>query len=231
MSILQPQDVTTDVGIDLTGGARMPRVNLLPPEILQGRKLRRTKSLLAGSLVVVVAAIGVGYVSQVDAKNSAQDELTQTQAEGARLQAEQAKYADVPKTIAAIDAAEASRELAMSQDVEWYRTLTNFSLALPQNVWFESLSLQLAGSADAAAAPAASGTAAGIGVLTVEGHAKSHPDVATWLDVLARQPGMADAYFSQSTRTKVGSTPVVDFSSTATITDEALSHRYDRKQG
>jgi Tfp pilus assembly protein PilN len=231
MSILQPQDVSADLGAALSAGVRMPRVNLLPPEIIEGRKLRRTKAVLAGSLTLVVAALGVGYVTQVNAKNSAQDELSQAQSEGARLQAEQAKYADVPKTIAAIDAAETSREVAMSQDVEWYRTLTNFSLTLPQNVWFQTLNLQLAGSGDAAAVPAAGEAANGIGVLTVEGRAKDHPDVATWLDVLGRQPGMADAYFSQSTKSKAGSTPIVDFSSTATITDEALSHRYDRKQG
>jgi hypothetical protein len=58
-----------------------------------------------------------------------------------------------------------------------------------------------------------------------------HPDVATWLDVLARQPGMSDAYFSSSKKKDVGAKTVVDFSSTATVTDEALSHRYDRKQG
>ncbi len=230
MSILQPQAVSADLGTALSTGTRVPRVNLLPPEIVQGRKLRRTKGVLAGSLTVLVAALGVGYVTQVNAKHSAQDELSQAQAEGAKLQAEQAKYADVPRTIAAIDAAETTREVAMAQDVEWYRTLTNVALTLPQNVWLETFNLQLSAGTNAAATPAA-GTTPGIGVLTVEGHAKTHPDVATWLDVLGRQPGMADAYFSQSTRTKVGSSAVVDFSSTATITDEALSHRYDRKQG
>jgi hypothetical protein len=77
------------------------------------------------------------------------------------------------------------------------------------------------------------GALPGVGAITVEGEALDHPDVATWLDVLGRQPGLSDAYFSSSSKEKVDGSnkTVVKFSSSATITDEALSHRFDRKQG
>lgn len=220
---------------------RVARVNLLPSEIEEARRLRRTQAGLAAGLGVLVLAIGGVYALQVQDKNDAATALSATQAETTRLQAEQAKYADVPRTIAAIDAAEAARSTAMTNDVEWFRTLNNFSLTLPNNVWFTNLTLALQ-----EATPAATGTAAStatapattpadssapIGLLTVEGIAMTHPDVATWLDVLGRQPGMADAYFSNSTRAKIGTKPVVNFTSTSTITADALSHRYDRKQG
>lgn len=225
-----------DTGRDLTDlvgqvGTRMPRVNLLPPEITQARRLRRTKVGLAAGLVAVIAGVGGAYVVQVNAKNQAKDDLTQAQAEGARLQAEQAKYADVPRTIAAIDRAETTRETAMANDVEWYRTLTNVSLTLPSNVWLTNLTLQVGTGASGAAATPATPLAGGVGTVTAVGTAMDHPDVATWLDVLGRQPGMSDAYFSSSKKKEIGSKSVVDFSSTATVTDEALSHRYDRKQG
>ncbi|GAB3597226.1 hypothetical protein GCM10027446_25000 [Angustibacter peucedani] len=235
---------TQVAGLGTTHGLRTARVNLLPPEIEQARALKRTQAGLAVGLAAVVAALGGVYALQVHDKNAASDELAVTKAQTVTLQNEQAKYADVPLTIAAIDAAEAARSTAMANDVEWYRTLNNFALTLPTNVWFTSLTLNLnaAGSVPAAGATAptagTTGTAAtaapagaGIGVLTVNGAALSHPDVATWLDVVGRQPGMADAYFTNSARAKVGSKYIVNFVSTATITDEALSHRYDRKQG
>jgi Tfp pilus assembly protein PilN len=225
MSIMQSQQTFSEVGAQV----RMPRVNLLPPEIMEGRRLRTRKAVLAGSLVVVLAGIGVGYVVEVNAKATAQDQLTQAQAERGRLMAEQSKYADVPRTIAAIDAAETARANAMATDVEWYRTLTNFALTLPSNVWFTTVELQTAGGQQGAAPVAVGpGTA---GSLSVEGRALDHPDVAAWLDVLGSQPAVEGAYFSNSEKKKIDDKTVVEFASSAVVTDEALSHRYDRKQG
>jgi Tfp pilus assembly protein PilN len=225
MSIMQSQETFSGLSTE----ARLPRVNLLPPEILEGRRLRRRKAVLAGSLVVVLAGIGGGYLVEVNAKAGAQDELTQAQAERSRLMQEQNKYQDVPRTIAAIDAAETARASAMATDVEWYRTMTNFALTLPSNVWFTTVELQTA-AGQQGAAPAAAGSDA-IGGISVEGKALDHPDVAAWLDVLGSQPAIEDAYFSNSEKKKVGGKTVVEFASTAVVTDEALSHRYDRKQG
>jgi Tfp pilus assembly protein PilN len=205
---------------------RVPRVNLLPPEIVEGRRLRRTKGVLAGSLVAVIAALGGVYALQLQTSHRAQNDLDEAQTRGVHLKAQQQKYADVPATIAAIDAAETARATAMANDVEWYRTMTNFAVTLPSNVWFTTLQLQL-NAGTGAAVP----QGPGIGQISVTGQALDHPDVATWLDVLGRQPGVSNAYFSSSSKTKVGSKTVVTFTSTATLTDESLSHRYDRKQG
>jgi Tfp pilus assembly protein PilN len=218
---------------------RVARVNLLPPEIEEARRLRRTQAGVAAGLGVVLLAIGGAYMVQVQDKHQAADELSATKAETTRLQAAQAKYADVPRTIAAIDAAESARSTAMAKDVEWFRTLNNFSLTLPKNVWFTNLTVVLqddaaaatAGGTASTATPAVPATDGPIGLLTVEGTAMDHPDVATWLDVLGRQPGLADAYFTNSVRAKIGTKPVVNFVSTSTVTADALSHRYDRKQG
>ncbi len=231
------------LGTTAPGGLRAARVNLLPPEIEQARHLKRTQAGLAFGLVAVVAALGGVYALQVHDKHQAEGELAATKAQTVVLEAEQVKYADVPRTIAAIDAAETARSTALANDVEWYRTLNNFSLTVPTNVWFTGVTLALDTTAAAAtpppgttavpATPAAPVTPAttGVGVLTVNGTALSHPDVATWLDVVGRQPGLSNAYFTNSVRAKIGSKYVVNFVSTATITGDALSHRYDRKQG
>jgi Tfp pilus assembly protein PilN len=236
------------------GMFQMPRVNLLPPEIERARRLRRTQGVLAGGLLGVVALLGAGYGYEVHARHGAEQQLADVQAQTSVLQREQARYADVPRTVAAIDAAAAARESAMSGDVEWSRTLTDFSLTLPQNVWFSNVTLSVANpSAAAVGAAAGSGTAATpgaaatsgtaatsgvaattagtIGTVTVQGTARSHRDVASWLDTLAKQQGMSNPYFSSSQKDKIGTKTVVKFSSTATLTADALSNRYDRRQG
>jgi Tfp pilus assembly protein PilN len=213
---------------------RTARVNLLPPEIERARRLRRTQSGLAVGLVAVAVCLGGVYALQVQAKNQAAEDLAVKKAETVRLQAEQAKYADIPRTIAAIDAAQSARATALANDVEWFRQLNNFALTIPSNVWLTGLTMGLAPAPAAAATTtgaAAVPVPANVGVLTVQGVAMTHPDVATWLDVLAKQPGMADAYFSNSTKAKIGKKAVVNFSSTATVTNEALSHRFDGKEG
>jgi Tfp pilus assembly protein PilN len=216
-------------------GLRTARVNLLPPEIEQARRLRHTQAGLAAGLAAVALVAGGVYALQVHQTNQAADDLAATKAQTTKLQDEQAQYADVPRTIAAIDAAETARSTAMAKDVEWFRTLNNFALTLPTNVWFTGLTLSVSGAAPTAATASATPTAGAatgpVGIVTVQGTAFDHPDVATWLDVLARQPGMADAYFSSSARAKIGKKNVVTFTSTADITADALSHRYDRKQG
>jgi Tfp pilus assembly protein PilN len=242
---------------------RTVRVNLLPKEIEHGRRLRRTQVALAGGLILVVAAAAGVYALQVKDRQDATQDLAVVKAEGTKLLAEQEKYADVPRTIAAIDAAEGARQTALTNDVEWYRTMTNLSLTTPSNVWLTNLTLTVGsgqdGSASTTSAPSAAATggtasgstttgatgttapsgtstgsaaATGVGTVSVEGYAVDHSDVATWLDTLGKQPGMAGAYFTTSQDETLGTDKVVvKYQSTAVVTAKALSHRYDRKQG
>lgn len=208
---------------------RVPSVNLLPPEIIAARAFRRTQKLLGATVLMVLAILAVVYLLQVQAKNSAAESLAASQATGQTLKAEEAKYADVPRVYKAIDDAQAARQSAMSQDVEWFRYLTDFSLAMPANVWLTSLDLSLATAAPAPGAAAAATPT--IGTMTFAGSAIDHPDVAAWLVTLAKEKAATDAYFSSSARAKIGTKNIVNFSSTAGLTGTALSHRFDRKAG
>ncbi|GMA85124.1 hypothetical protein GCM10025868_03740 [Angustibacter aerolatus] len=207
---------------------------------MSARTLKKVQAGLGGGLVLLVVALGGGFVLANQDRAHAADDLAVEQTHTQQLLNDQQKYADVPRTIAAIESAEISRETAMSQDVEWYRQATNFALSVPSDVWFRNVSFALTSATAAPAATAATtgvpttttaGSAAPIATISVEGSALEHVDVAAWLDTLARQPGVVDPTFSQSTQRLVGKKTVVDFTSSATVTSEDLSHRYDRKQG
>src|SRR3954453_326682 len=90
------------LGTTSTHALRAARVNLLPPEIEQARALKRTQAGLAVGLAGVVVAVGCVYALQVHDKLSAAVQLVATKVTTSTLQKEQEKYADVPRTIAAI---------------------------------------------------------------------------------------------------------------------------------
>jgi Tfp pilus assembly protein PilN len=204
----------------------LPRVNLLPPEIAEGRRFRRMQYGLGAVVVGVVAAVAAGFVLANGAVSSAQQNLDEATAQGTRLQAESARYADVTKVYNQADAARAMLTLAMGQEVRYSRLLSDLSLSVPQNVWITQLSY-----AQTATKPAVGSVQPGVGTMTVAGKGFSHDDVAVWLESLAGQKTLANPYFSSSTESLIGTRKAVDFSSTATVTNDALSGRYTKRAG
>jgi len=225
-------DETTQILAPLTEPSyTVPRVNLLPPEILENRRFARTRRLLALAVVGTLAAVGGLYYLAVERADTAAADLAVVQAETTRLKAEEAKYAEVPRVIAQVDAAEAARDQALSTNVAWYRYLNDLALTYPETVWLDTMTASVAASTDGTAPVPVAGTnplaTPGIGTVTFTGKALEHSDVASWLDVLAGTEGFADAYFSNSTRSQIDGTDVVTFSSQVVVTGDALWDRYE----
>lgn len=237
MSILekQPADGVTATTEDVGLGYRIPRVNLLPPEIHEARRLRRTQGLLAGGVVVVLLGAGGVYLLSQQRADAAAQDLAVAQARTVALQAEQAQYAEVPRVLGEVERAELARQTAMSTDVLWYRYLNDLALTYPAQVWLENLTATVDAPGTVGGAAVASGPGAnplatpGVGTITFTGKALEHSDVASWLDVLGGTTGYADAYFSNSQKGESDGVEVVDFASSAVVTGDALSHRFDRK--
>ncbi len=225
---------------------RVVRVNLLPDEVGAARRLRGVQVVLSLALLGLVAGLGALYIFAANGKADAEDSLASATAKTVTLQAEKAKYDEVPATLAAIDAAAASRETAMRGDIEWYRVMSDLSYAQLTKAWFTSLTMRVnteAAAASAATPGAATPNAAApnaaapeaataeIGEIVVEGYAYDHPNVADWLETFTRQAGLDTATFSSSAREKIDKTPVVRFQSSAPLTAEAFSNRFSRTAG
>jgi Tfp pilus assembly protein PilN len=218
----------------------LPVVNLLPPEFGERRRLHILKMGLGAGVVAslgVVIALFVLATAQVAA---AQGELDTTMAEGASLQAQAAKYSDVPAVIAKVDAAKLQRSQAMAPEVRWSFYLNDLSLRIPAKVWLSSVTMIQ--TTAAAATPAAStvpGVSAypetGIGTVTFEGKAYRHDDVASWLEMLSHEKGWTQPYFTNSSEADdvkaANGDPTVSFSSQVTVTEAALSRRFEQKAG
>jgi hypothetical protein len=112
---------------------------------------------------------------------------------------------------------------------------------LPAGVWLSSFAGQVkpplaappAGATDPAADPAAAAApvvqpAAGVGTLSFSASALDYLSVAAWLDALAEDPAVAAVNVGSLSRAASDGQSVVNFSSTAKITQEAGSDRAER---
>ncbi len=214
--------------------AATPRVNLLPPEIAEARTVRKLRGGLAAAAVASLAVAGLLFVAAGHDVDQAQQKLDASTARSTQLQAQTAKYAEVPLVIAQVEAAQAQVSQAMGQEVRWSYVLNDLSLTIPKRVWLTTMTVsqnvdQVAGAPVVAPDPL---TPVGLGTVTFEGRAYRHNDLAAFLESLAKQKGYTSPYFSDSTVEAVGDRDnAVKFSSTVTLTDDALSGRWTPKAG
>jgi Tfp pilus assembly protein PilN len=219
--------------------ASVPLVNLLPPEILQQRRFKRGQRWLAVTVLAAVALLGAATWWAQTQVSTAEDGLAAETAQTTVLEVEEAKYAEVPRVLAQVSAAQRARQQSMASDVLWYRFLNDLALATPGGVSMQSVqaTLQPAGAAGAAGAAASAAPSvplkpAGIGTVTVDGTTGSFDQVSTWLENFADISGLDASTLSTANRSDSDSgSAEVQFSSGITMTGDALSHRYEQKAG
>lgn len=239
------QDSIVGDGGSTISAARRPvavgvvRVNLIPPEIAEARRLRGVQIGLGGAVAASAAVVALLLVQQMSSVDAARKDLTNSKAENQRLQATQSQLGNVNALYAKVDAAKAMLASAQAPQVLWSRYLEDVRLRLPEKTWLTSLALtEAAPSAAAAAAPVtAAGTTAAagrpaarsagcapVGTVVVAGSGYTHRDVADWLDRLAGLKAVTSPYLGSSTETLVAnSVPTVTWTTTATLTCEALA--------
>lgn len=220
------------LGSSTTTGT-MPRVNLLPPEIAEKAALRRSQVAMAGVGVAAVAVVGVLYMNATAKVNDAKADRDAAVATGTALNAELRTLQNVRDVYARVDAARATLSSAMATEILWSGYLHDLTLTIPENVWLTNMTAAVGGqgSTSALAAPTTAGASVldpGVGSVTFTGRAFEHNDVASWLESLAKQKGYANAYFTQSVKSKIGARGIVEFSSTVNLTPAALANRYSK---
>ncbi|GAC1610052.1 MAG: hypothetical protein NVS3B26_14730 [Mycobacteriales bacterium] len=211
----------------------LPRVNLLPPEIAESRRMRRIQLGLGGAVLGAVGIVALLYVAASSSESSAQNELDAANAKHSALQSQTAQYSAVTAVYAKAAAAQAMLTQAMGEEVRYSQLLNDLSLSVPDKVWLKNVTFTQMPAASAAG-PAAVGAGVaptGIGTVTFTGVGFQHDDVAVWLESLAGQKSYANPYFSSSTESLLGTRKTVNFTSTVSLTPAAYSGRYTKPAG
>ncbi len=217
---------TTPTVVPLTSEYPLARVDLMPPEVLADRRFARARGWMALTVVGVVGVSGGAFaLASADADDAAA-ELTAERAVTAELNAEAAKYAQVPAILASVDRAETALETAMATDIEWYRYVSQLGSVSPEGVWFTTVTLT---STPATGAPGGDPLAPldAVGDVTTVGRALTYDDVATWMDNLEGVTGLDHVLFSSATfDADSAEQPFVDFQVSAKLLSDAYSYRY-----
>ncbi len=200
----------------------MRSINLLPPEAARRERARRLAAVvLLGALVYLglLALFGVWNLGKV----TTAEEAVVTQ---------QALNDDIRRQITELEPAQKLRELYQagvknievitSTDIAWGSLLTDLGRRIPENTWLTSFTAQRA--FDPELSPDIYGS------ITVAGTAFGYPDAAAWLRAVDGEQWAAvgGAWLPGASAGSADKVTIINFSSIASLTREALSNRTDR---
>ena len=206
--------------------------SLLPDEIVDARRGRKVRRVIVAALVVLVLIIaGLTFMAKRQTA-SAQSSLNTVQDKGTTLLHQQAKYTPVVTAQAKSSAIEKQLTTLMSGDVDWTKLMAAINAAAPAGISITNLTGNVSTSTAAAGASAGAGAlttaSESIGTMTLAGTSTDQNGVASYLDALAKVPGIAVPYPAGVTAVDGGS---FSFSASLIITVAAKGGRYSQATG
>jgi Tfp pilus assembly protein PilN len=205
--------------------------NLLPEEIVAGRRARHSRVVVLAALLVVVALLAGWYVYARHQVQLADDELTSITTEATTLQRSQSRYTEVVDVQNQTDTIAKQLSTLLANDLPWATLLTTLRNTADQSgVTVQGVIGTLNGGTTGAQTTAA-GTLPStsksntIGTLTITGTGPDKPSIAGYVDALGGLPMLANPYLTNVSQT----TSDVTFSITVDITAKALCGRYTTK--
>jgi Tfp pilus assembly protein PilO len=196
------------------------RADLLPPEIRDGRRARRTRAFVLVTLVLVLAALGGWYALVTSAKNAADDEYNQTLEQLATVQAQQKKNEDIQQMISVKQGntlLSKQLESLLTRDMSWANLIDLIrDTGSDESVTVDEISggLNNANSKDS--------DAASVGSLTISGTAGDKKEVAEYVESLGKLTYLSDPFVNNVAEED----EKVTYTLTVTITDEGLCGRF-----
>ncbi len=206
-----------------TSVATLPKVNLLPPEIGERKKLQLVQAGAVAAVVLAAGIVGYMYHSGQSGVSTAKHDAATATTQNATLVRQLATYSDVRKTASELAAAQAMQQQVFSTRITWSHYLEDFSLILPKSTWLTNVnfteSLLPASIANASQATDP------VGTVSWQGYAMKWNDLADWLDSLAPEQGVGSVYFSKAQEAYLPNTTtkVINFTANAEITSKAVT--------
>jgi hypothetical protein len=204
------------------------RADLLPEEITASRSARRARTLLAGALVLTVAALAGWYVYAVKDREAARQDLAAVtkQVDDTRDSTKDDRYVRVTKAIDEAKTIKSQLTTAMADDLPWYTLVSELRGTGVSTVRITNVSAQL----DTKAAGTTTGPAPAtktVGTVTVTGTARDKKTIATYLEALSDAHLVTNVYLTSGSGTGEGDGDKAwTFSLTAEIPQSAPCGRF-----
>jgi Tfp pilus assembly protein PilN len=197
------------------------RINLLPPERAQRRRARQISgSIVAGGLVLV-GVLALIFVAEIFRLNGQKNTLEEQQQTNAALESQVATLSQFQQLETQLQQKSTLLKNVTQDEVRWSVILADVSLVIPTDTWLTNLTATETVNSGTQAAPGAQANQV-LGTIQLTGVTFSHLDVAKWLTRLAGVDAFTNSYLSISSKGTIGATGVVNFSSSAELSDQAF---------
>jgi hypothetical protein len=196
------------------------RADLLPPEIRDGRRARKTRTLIAVLLLATLAVLGAWYWQALDAKKAADDTYNETFQALTKTRADQ-KTDELKALVEYQEGGEvlnSELKAVLASDLSWTNMVNVIRDRARQTdpnmtVTEISASLEAAGSVKAAAGQ--------VGTVTVTGIAENKRIVADYVNRLGDLEDLVNPFVTSVTKSDDG----FAYSLSITITEKAICGR------
>jgi Tfp pilus assembly protein PilN len=202
--------------------------NLLPIEITDSRRENKVRWVVAASLVVVVALLGL-WVYYAHKQTSDEDAaLQKANDQVASVQREQQQFSGLKTTKSTDAALSAQLSKLMGSDVAWYELVPALETAASTaGVTITNITATASTTAGTNAVPATGATGSTAvpneaGTIQLDGSAPDKTNVAAFLELLAKVPGFSAPYLPSLTA--LG--PLQHYSINVSYTSSLFKGRY-----
>jgi Tfp pilus assembly protein PilN len=200
----------------------MRTINLLPPEAAQRATARRKTAGFVALGVVYLALLALAALWWQGKATDAENDLEAQVAANTRIEAEIASLSDVRALRSTYENSVERLGNALAKDVAWGRLLNDLARIIPDRLWVTSMTGTVQEDADNPFL---------LGQVSVTGVAFDYPDASSWLRVLDAEewPALGGGWVSSTSRSTIGESPVVNFTSVASLLDAARSSRVEER--
>lgn len=199
----------------------MRPINLLPPEQARAARQRRGSAFVVLLFVIFLVALGGLWFLRSQALSSAVDDVEAQRAANTRIENDIAALSDASAALNVYESRSAQITESLALDLDWGRLMNDLGRVLPPRTWVGSFS--------AASAPPdpEPGMAPTYGSVTFGGTAFDYPDASTWFRTLdsTEWSAVGGAWVASINQAAIGDFQTVTFSSSASLTEQALSSR------
>lgn len=196
------------------------RINLLPPEFVERRRARqRLTQIVAAALAVVLLLVAV-FVFESTRLSSVKGQLADEQQTINGLKAKVQQLTDFAQLQGELQRKTALLTSLTTGEVRWSVLLADISLVIPDQAWLTTFTGSV--SATTPTTKPKPGQSQVLGQIEMDGTTFTHLDVAKWLIRLGQVDAFVFPYLSLSSKAIIGTTDVVNFSSSVQLSQQAF---------
>jgi len=203
----------------------MTTINLLPSEVRQRQRTKRSTVLVAVAGAAVVAVLVALWFLQGIHLSDTDSKLAAQQQTNAQLQGEISKLHRFQQIRNDLDSRRTLLRQTLAGTVEWSGVLHDLSLVMPNRMWLTSMTGQVTPATVSpvpATAPApGTPTTSLLGSIQFQGSALDKPTVALWLTKLETVKGWVNAWLASAVEEDMNGTKVVSLNTSVDLTKRA----------